>query len=110
MSNHKESPKIDKYFYSDCYSSSSDLSKSRFRIKSSIFNKNNLDNDLFVHEEDIENTGERNNIFKSKEKDKGKLFNFFGRQFTSLERVALEDPKFEKLFEVYSLLKSSIAS
>ncbi|WP_025898213.1 DUF3137 domain-containing protein [Sneathiella glossodoripedis] len=36
------------------------------------------------------------------QKDKGRVGNWFKNTFGSLERVALEDPHFEKIFEVYS--------
>lgn len=35
-------------------------------------------------------------------KDAGKLLNWLGNKFSSLETVRLEDPEFEKIFEVYS--------
>lgn len=35
-------------------------------------------------------------------KDFGKLFNWLGDKFSKLEKVTLEDPEFEKIFEVYS--------
>lgn len=43
--------------------------------------------------------------FKGKtiiKRDKGKIGNWFGKKFNSLENVQLEDPVFEKQFEVYS--------
>lgn len=35
-------------------------------------------------------------------KDSGKIGNFFKNKFSKLENVQLEDPQFEKMFEVYS--------
>lgn len=46
-----------------------------------------------------------NKSFKSKtivKKDKGAIGNWFGKTFSSMENVALEDPVFEKEFQVYS--------
>jgi hypothetical protein len=52
MSNHRESPRIKKSFYSDDLSCYSNTTKNRIPIRSSIFNKKNIENGLIYDEID----------------------------------------------------------
>ncbi len=80
MSNQRESPRINKSFYSDDNSYLTDITKNKFAIKSSIFIKKNIENDLFCNKEEerfftkmnkslIKKKNKNNKILKFKEND-----------------------------------------